>query len=957
MSAFSKFKRSFSSIRSKSFRRPSSESEISFSYSHSILDFPDLLNYSDLDLIFSNDYNPILNKFGIGLFNLGDGINTPFRPLDYTLWSLLEFISVYLPGTILSSAFYSLKNEIILHLERVSGFLQIYTYLEKLNNLEKRISLVNNQKHELDYGYLFNQTKASVSNFTATDFSGNISRFDLFGLTSMGNVSEPSLYQPKESTNKKDNKMFPQDIPSNSLIDNKMRKISKSLKRAKSVLFNACTEDNYSPASATFSHNKSNNESIQIPNPTDVPQTEFTINIIDEEEHKKSVCINVKDFSSENKPTISHNSLNNDFHGFRFPENESSLEKKKFNNSNISKCKIYEPSNFKDINENSQDQIDNNADAPHVSLLLDGNGVHSSYLSSSDLSISSHHVLDPLKKCENDNLKYKQDESGYSYNRPKCDSFLEKVKKRISRTSKLSFFLNEDDFCTQKPVESDTSCDQSLFEFSEYPNQNRELYDFSLDTNITHIDSDDCIINRSRSEEYLDNFCISKYDFNDTIRASTIECDQVSLIINAKSDIGISQKPNKPKKYKPYTLFEIYKELMAKKTFYSSINSIDNENGNLYSIFGECRPEYNALLSEKTFEKILLKESYYAKTDSTNEYRQNDSILDLTANVPALIVTDNQEIEKIDPKYSEFDNYFLPIDSNSKSMEHNSLMSAPKRNSFHIRSFSKINKSRSEPVSLDDKNDCYFNSPKTRTSVNEIGLDRREDYSTNTFNDTKFKKIKRSISFIFLKNGIGKSHKDDTIKESDEILSNAENNSNRKEDEAIPYIYIQMNKKSFTEMVQSMKVVKDSIDRLNVKFSSDDNNFFDKGHDLESFSLQEDTNVNATTSSANDVSTFWLTAENFPEKNGSPILNNSSSLQRLSIKSNLSNLSNSLTLNPNSSDLLSLYSNFSNNTSVSTLSKLPNKSKSCDNEKLSQRVYFTLKMIFEKANFDKDRNK
>ncbi|OMJ27490.1 hypothetical protein AYI69_g3071, partial [Smittium culicis] len=622
-----------------------------------------------------------------------------------------------------------------------------------------------------------------------------------------------------------------------------MRRISRSLKRARSVLFRARTEDSYSPSSSIFSHNKLNSESIQIPNPSNIPQTEFTINIIDEEEYEKSVCINVKDFSSENRPSTIHADSNKDFYGFRFPEKELSLENNKFKNSNITKCQIYEPNSYKAFNENSQKQIDNNADTPHLSILLDGNN--------------------PSKKCENDNSRYKQNDSSDIYNRPKGESFLKKVKKRISRTSKSSFFLNKDDFCNQKSVENDTSCDQSLFELSENPSQNREFYDFSLETNKTRIDSGVCKINRSRSEEYLDNICISQYDFDDSIRASTIECDQISLIINAKSDIGIFPRQNKPIKYKSYTLFETYKELMVNKIIYSSINDIDHENGNPYSVFGECRPEYNPSLSENTFKKILLKEKNNTTTDFTNGYSQNDSILYPSGNIPALIVTDNQETKGMDAEYGEFSNCFLPKVSNSKSMVLSSLIAHPKRSSFHIESLYQMKKSRSEPVSLDDENERYYNSPKIRTSINEIGADKREDCTTKALNDTKFNKIKRSISFIFLKTSTGKSNRDDAINESNGIESNAEKSTNNKEDEMLPFIYLQMDKKSFIEMVESMKVVKDSIDRLKAEFSSDDNNSSDIVHDLESFSLREDTNENASTGSTNKESAFWLTAENF----------------------------------------------------------------------------------------------
>ncbi|OMJ09221.1 hypothetical protein AYI69_g10770 [Smittium culicis] len=736
-----------------------------------------------------------------------------------------------------------------------------------------------------------------------------------------------------------------------------MRRISRSLKRARSILFRACTEDSYSPSNSILSHNKLNSESIQIPNPSNIPQTEFTINIIDEEEYEKSVCINVKDFSSENRPSTIYADSNNDFYGFRFPEKELSLENNRCKNSNITKCQIYEPNSYKDFNENSQKQIDNNADTCGISILLDGNSIHSSYSSSSNLSASTFHILDPSKKCENDNSRYKQINSSNIYNRPRGESFLKKVKKSISRTSKSSFFLNKDDFCNQSAVENDTSCDQSLFELSENPSQNRKFYDFSLETNKTRIDSGDSKINRSRSEEYLDNIYISQYDFNDSIRASTIECDQISLIINAKSDIGIFPRQNKPMKYKSLTLFETYKELMVNKTIYSSINDADHENGNPYSIFGECRPEYNPSLSENAFKKILLKEKNNTTTGFTNGYSQNDSILYPSASIPALILTENQETKGIDAEYGESASCFLPIVSNSKSMVLSSLIAHPKRSSFHIESLYQMKKSRSEPVSLDDKNDRYYNSPKIRTSINEIGADKREDCTTKALNDTKFNKIKRSISFIFLKTSTGKSNRDDAINESDGIESNAEKSTNNKEDEMLPFIYLQMDKKSFIEMVESMKVVKDSIDRLKAEFSSDDNNSSDIVHDLESFSLREDTNENASTGSTNKESAFWLTAENFRRQNGSAIINDSSLFRRHSIKSNLSNQSNSLTLNPISNDLLSLHSQFSNSASVSTLSKLPNNLKSCDKKKLSRRVYFTLKMMFEKANFDKARNK
>ncbi|OMH83886.1 hypothetical protein AX774_g2601 [Zancudomyces culisetae] len=85
----------------------------------------DLINKENYIDMFSEKHNAILNLIGKGLLMLGDGVNIPFKPLDYILWDFLEFTVQFLSFGALIDIPIMINEEIKLHLNRVKDFLDL----------------------------------------------------------------------------------------------------------------------------------------------------------------------------------------------------------------------------------------------------------------------------------------------------------------------------------------------------------------------------------------------------------------------------------------------------------------------------------------------------------------------------------------------------------------------------------------------------------------------------------------------------------------------------------------------------------------------------------------------------------------------------------------------------------------------------------------------------------------
>ncbi|PVU99987.1 hypothetical protein BB559_000240 [Furculomyces boomerangus] len=201
----------------------------------------DALNYENPSFIYEKKYNPILNSFGTGIFLLGDGLDIPFKPLDYTLWCFLEFVAVYLPNSDLQKLFKVLKEEMILHLNRVRGFIQIVEFCESLEVLELTLLDSKVRSNEMEKIRL-NELEQNIDNLCLDkEYLDILGKNNMFGLLDKGSTKLPKSapFKNKKGIYGAISKKLSQDQQSESTKDqpSKMRQLSGVLKRGYGSFF------------------------------------------------------------------------------------------------------------------------------------------------------------------------------------------------------------------------------------------------------------------------------------------------------------------------------------------------------------------------------------------------------------------------------------------------------------------------------------------------------------------------------------------------------------------------------------------------------------------------------------------------------------------------------------------------------------------------------------------------